>query len=116
MCADVLLCPIIKTLKHRTTHHAIVVVCSIYTFETRVRYPSSPPNFGVFRLTKNMDKTLSPKQSEELLNTLEVRFAKNMQRHTSLVWAKVQAKLESNTDKLWSLHEMEKTGGEPDVI
>jgi len=73
-------------------------------------------NFGVFRLIKNMKKILSPKQSEELLNILEVRFAKNMQRHKGRDWSKIQAKLETNADALWSLHEMEKTGGEPDVI
>lgn len=63
-----------------------------------------------------MKKILSPKQSEELLNILEVRFAKNMQRHKGRDWSKIQAKLETNADALWSLHEMEKTGGEPDVI
>ncbi|MBN2001441.1 DUF4256 domain-containing protein [candidate division KSB1 bacterium] len=56
------------------------------------------------------------KQREELLRTLKVRFEKNINRHQGLEWAKVQAKLEANTEKLWSLHEMESTGGEPDVI
>jgi hypothetical protein len=59
---------------------------------------------------------LSPDQSEELLKVLKARFEKNMNRHKSLEWAKVQAKLEANTEKLWSLNEMERTGGEPDVI
>src|SRR5436305_4156747 len=59
--------------------------------------------------------TLSKKQHEELLTTLRARFEKNMDRHKSLEWAKVQAKLEANGGKLWSLNEMEKTGGEPDV-
>ena len=61
-------------------------------------------------------KELSPQQREELLIALKVRFEKNMNRHKSLEWAKVLAKLEANTEKLWSLNEMERTGGEPDVI
>jgi uncharacterized protein DUF4256 len=61
-------------------------------------------------------KLLSPKQREELLSALKTRFEKNMNRHKGLEWAKVQAKLESNTEKLWSLNEMERTGGEPDVV
>jgi hypothetical protein len=60
--------------------------------------------------------TLSKKQREELLRALKARFEKNINRHTGLEWAKVQAKLEANTEKLWSLHEMERTGGEPDVV
>ena len=63
-----------------------------------------------------MKKELSPKQREELLRTLKARFEKNMNRHKGLEWAKVQAKLEANTEKLWSLGEMERTGGEPDVV
>jgi hypothetical protein len=59
---------------------------------------------------------LSAKQREELLGALRARFEKNRNRHEGLTWAKVAAKLESNTDKLWSLHEMERTGGEPDVV
>jgi hypothetical protein len=59
---------------------------------------------------------LSPKQSEELLKALKARFEKNMNRHKGLEWSKVQARLESKTEKLWSLNEMERTGGEPDVI
>jgi hypothetical protein len=61
-------------------------------------------------------KELSPKQSEEFLGTLKVRFEKNMVRHKGLDWAKVQARLEANAGKLWSLNEMERTGGEPDVV
>jgi hypothetical protein len=61
-------------------------------------------------------KELSPKQREELLQALKARFDKNMDRHKGLEWAKVQAKLEANADKLWSLNEMERTGGEPDVV
>ena len=61
-------------------------------------------------------KELSPEQREELLRTLKARFEKNMNRHKGLEWSKVQARLEANTEKLWSLHEMERTGGEPDVV
>src|SRR4030088_3089743 len=63
-----------------------------------------------------MKKELSPKQREELLNTLKARFEKNMNRHKGLEWARVQAKLEAHTGRLWSLNEMERTGGEPDVV
>jgi hypothetical protein len=59
---------------------------------------------------------LSQKQSEELIKTLKARFEKNMNRHKGLEWAKVQAKLEANAKKLWSLNEMERTGGDPDVV
>ena len=59
---------------------------------------------------------LSPKQREELLRALKARFEKNMNRHEGLEWAKIEAKLEANTEKLWSLNEMERTGGEPDVV
>jgi hypothetical protein len=61
-------------------------------------------------------KELSAKQRVDLLNTLKARFEKNMNRHKGLEWAKVQAKLEANSEKLWSLDEMERTGGEPDVV
>jgi hypothetical protein len=61
-------------------------------------------------------KELSPEQREELLRALKARFEKNMHRHQGLEWAKVQAKLEANPEKLGSLHEMERTGGEPDVV
>jgi hypothetical protein len=61
-------------------------------------------------------KELSPKEREELLGALKARFEKNMNRHKGLEWAKVQAKVEANAEKLWSLGEMEKTGGEPDVV
>ena len=59
---------------------------------------------------------MEEKQLEELLGTLRARFEKNMNRHKGLEWAKVQAKLEANPEKLWSLNEMERTGGEPDVV
>ena len=65
---------------------------------------------------KSNKKELSPEQREELLRALKARFEKNMNRHKGLEWAKVQAKLEANTEKLRSLNEMERTGGEPDVV
>jgi len=61
-------------------------------------------------------KDLSPKQREELLAGLKARFESNMNRHKGVEWAKVQAKLEANPEKLWSLNEMERTGGEPDIV
>ncbi|SFE68454.1 Protein of unknown function [Paenibacillus algorifonticola] len=61
-------------------------------------------------------KELSTEQREELLKALKARFDKNIDRHKDLEWANVQAKLEAQTEKLWSLHEMERTGGEPDVV
>jgi hypothetical protein len=61
-------------------------------------------------------KDMKAKEREELLSALKARFEKNMNRHKGLEWANVQAKLEANPEKLWSLNEMERTGGEPDVI
>src|ERR1039457_3487982 len=61
-------------------------------------------------------KELSPEQRDELLREVKGRFETNMNRHDGLGWAKVQARLEANTEKLWSLNEMERTGGEPDVV
>jgi hypothetical protein len=61
-------------------------------------------------------RELSPEQRRELLGILKARFEKNVKRHKGLEWADVQAKLEANSEKLWSLNEMERTGGEPDVI
>src|SRR5437762_6595031 len=60
--------------------------------------------------------TFSKKQREEILRALKVRFEKNRDRHKGLEWAEVQAKLEAKDEKLWSLNEMERTGGEPDVV
>src|SRR4030095_7292355 len=68
------------------------------------------------RNVKNDKKDLSPEQHEELLRALKARFEKDMNRHKGLAWAQVQAKLEANAEKLWSLSEMERTGGEPDVV
>ena len=66
--------------------------------------------------TKSNQKGLSPEQREQLLRTLKGRFEKNMNRHGQLDWGKLQARLEANAEKLWSLNEMERTGGEPDVV
>ena len=66
--------------------------------------------------SKSNKKELSPEQRKQLLTGLRARFEKNMNRHKGLEWAKVQAKLEANAEKLWSLNEMERTGGEPDVV
>jgi hypothetical protein len=63
-----------------------------------------------------MKKSLSPKQREELLGALQARFEKHPQRHGDLDWAKVKARLEVNPEKLWAIAEMERTGGEPDVV
>ena len=67
-------------------------------------------------MAKGNKKQLSPEQRKELLSTLKDRFEKNRNRHKSIEWANVQARLETNAEKLWSLHEMERTGGEPDVV
>jgi hypothetical protein len=64
----------------------------------------------------NNKKTLSSAQREELISALKARFEKNMKRHKGIEWARVQAKLEADARKLWSLSEMERTGGEPDVV
>jgi hypothetical protein len=61
-------------------------------------------------------RNLGARDSDKLLKTLKFRFEKNMNRHSGLEWGKVQARLEASSEKLWSLHEMEKTGGEPDVV
>ena len=66
--------------------------------------------------TINNKKVLSPEQREEFLKTLKTRFEKNMNRHQELEWDQVQARLEAHPEKLWSLNEMERTGGEPDVV
>jgi hypothetical protein len=68
------------------------------------------------RALKSNKKELTSEQREQLLGALKARFEKNMNRHKGLEWAKAQAKLEANAEKLWSLGEMERTGGEPDVV
>jgi hypothetical protein len=67
---------------------------------------------------KSIKKELTPEQREDLFGVLKARFEKNMNRHTGLEWAKVEAKLDhrDSIEKLWSLNEMERTGGEPDVV
>jgi hypothetical protein len=65
---------------------------------------------------KSNKKELAPRQREELLRALQARFEKHVNRHKGLEWVKIQAKLEADTEKMWSLSEMERTGGEPDVI
>jgi Protein of unknown function (DUF4256) len=67
-------------------------------------------------IMRKLKKELSPEQREELIGALKACFEKNTNRHKGLEWAKVQAKLEANIEKLWSLNEMERTGGEPDVV
>ena len=67
-------------------------------------------------MTKKNNKVLSSKQNEELFKTLKVRFEKNMNRHIGIDWSKIETKLKANPEKLWSLNEMERTGGEPDVV
>ena len=67
-------------------------------------------------MTTENKRELSPEQGAELIKILKGRFEKNMNRHKGLEWAKLQAKFEANTEKLWSLNEMERTSGEPDVI
>src|SRR5438552_12599717 len=68
------------------------------------------------RNNNSNEKVLSPEQRAKQLSELRDRFEKNMNRHKGLAWDKVQAKLEANAEKLWSLNEMERTGGEPDVV
>jgi hypothetical protein len=75
------------------------------------KLPEKVPVSGV-----ETNRELLPEQREELLRILKVRFEKNINRHKGLGWANVQATLEANTERLWSLNEMERTGGEPDVI
>jgi Protein of unknown function (DUF4256) len=65
---------------------------------------------------RKLKKDLSPKQREEVLRAMKERFEKNIDRHPGLKWVKVEAKLKASVEKLWSLEEMERTGGEPDVV
>jgi len=80
----------------------------------------SKNNKGESNMTKSdkisNKKELSLEQREELLSVLKTRFEKNMHRHKGLEWTKVKAKLDANAEKIWSLNEMERTGGEPDVV
>ena len=67
-------------------------------------------------IMRKLENDLSPEQCVELLRVLKARFEKNMNRHKGFEWTKVRAKLEGNSEKMWSLNEMERTGGEPDVV
>lgn len=67
-------------------------------------------------MIKGNNKVLSPEQRDEIISIMKARFEQNMNRHIGLEWTKVRAKLETSTEKLWSLNEMETTGGEPDVV
>jgi hypothetical protein len=89
----------------------------------KAKAPKDANNKSLKETTKNRPassvatkRALSPEQREALLTTLRTRFEKYRNRHKGLEWAKVQAKLEAAAEKLWSLHEMERTGGEPDVV
>jgi hypothetical protein len=87
--------------------------------EQAVRRPGEQGPMKLNREAKTVmqrAKDMKAKQCEELLKALKARFEKNMNRHKGLEWVKVQAKLEANTEKLSSLNEMERTGGEPDVV
>jgi hypothetical protein len=79
-------------------------------------FPACRQKTDYFNKRNVMKKELTKNQAEELLNTLKTRFEKNLKRHKDLEWDNIQIKLESNPGKLWSLNEMERTGGEPDVI
>jgi hypothetical protein len=85
----------------------------------KIGSPAAMRNEELFQSNQRMSKTkkeLLPEQREEILGALKARFEKNMNRHQNLDWAKVQVKLEADPEKLWSLGEMERTGGEPDVV
>ncbi len=78
--------------------------------------PANSANSDPTTKAVEMKKELSTKQREELIKTVKARFERNMNRHTGLEWTRVQARLEASVGKLWSLHEMERSGGEPDVV
>lgn len=84
----------------------------------RRKNPSGNQKEGDKRMnnSKRINKKLTPGECEELLKILQSRFEKNMDRHNGLEWKDLQARLEAKTEKLWSLYEMERTGGEPDVV
>jgi Protein of unknown function (DUF4256) len=89
-------------------------MCKHPTRQEAMRRTKSDPDLT--QRQKYEDKDMNAKQREELLKTLKARFERNMNRHAGLEWVKVQAKLEANTEKLRSISEMERTGGEPDVV
>ena len=91
------------------------------SFAHRVRSTQAHENFTPHESDADIKQLkakneLSPQQREEILGTLKVRFEKNKSRHPGIEWVNVKARLEAHTEKLWSLHEMERTGGEPDVV
>jgi hypothetical protein len=89
--------------------------CSFHFLQKRWEWVTQP-NRDVAWKGKTLKKLLAAKQREELLRTLQARFQANMTRHKGMGWDEVEDRLEANTEKLWSLNEMEKTGGEPDVV
>lgn len=98
------------------THFPDEFPCGVGEYRRCQTTPAAPPDVQTMKSTKTNPKELSPDQREELLKVLQHRFEKDMNRHQGLTWAKVQARLEANPEKLWSLHDMESTGGEPDVV
>lgn len=89
---------------------------ALFSFEGSERIKRQSGQIKIHIMAMGNKKELSPEQREELLRTLKGRFEHNMNRHQGLEWAKIQAKLEAHAEKLWTLHEMERTGGEPDVV
>jgi hypothetical protein len=81
-----------------------------------INYGFNSDAIKITGMAKGTKKDLSPEQRKELLKTLKARFEKYSNRHKGLAWEKIEAKLEAAADKLWSLNEMERTGGEPDVV
>jgi hypothetical protein len=82
----------------------------------RITNPDSKESNTMPKPLKSNKKELTREQCEQLLRALKARFEKNMHRHPGLEWAGVHTKLEANAEKLWSLHEMEQTSGEPDIV
>lgn len=97
---------------HSTEQHAVKRRAELNT----ITYPDVIITLELKTIVMENIRDLSPKQREELLGALKARFNKNMNRHKDIKWSELEAKLEASTEKLWSLNEMEKTGGEPDVI
>jgi hypothetical protein len=107
--ADSQLCPSNPVCLRSYTYH-----CGTLDVERPRRSTIYFEQIGNIKIMPN--RTVSKQQREELLEALQSRFEKNINRHKGIEWAKVQAKLEAKTEKLWSLNEMERTGGEPDVV
>lgn len=100
----------------KTTRWIALGIAALLPLAWAAQLPDGGANSQVTTKGAEMKKELSQKQREELIETLKARFEKNMNRHPGLEWAKVQSRLGSRAEKLWSLHEMERTGGEPDVV